>query len=156
MGDYFGRAGHCFDIDNFLWHEPGRCRGSVDNCDGRCCGIVYHEPVALTLTIGQGATSERLEVQLIDRDNTAPDLTLATSVVFRVQLADRSRRAFSTAADPVRSDLRAGFVSHTFTADETFLPGLLVVDVMVTDTDGVRFYPTDASYWEVLVTPKIG
>lgn len=37
-GRYFGIPGHCFDIDGYLWHEPGRCRGGVWNCDGNCCG----------------------------------------------------------------------------------------------------------------------
>jgi hypothetical protein len=37
-GAYFGRAGHCFDIDGNLWHEPGACRGAPDNCSGKCCG----------------------------------------------------------------------------------------------------------------------
>jgi len=33
-----GIPGHCFDADGAEWHEPGRCRGAVVNCDGRCCG----------------------------------------------------------------------------------------------------------------------
>ncbi len=36
---YFGRPGHCFDIDGGWWHEPGTCPGAVMNCDGKCCGV---------------------------------------------------------------------------------------------------------------------
>lgn len=32
-----GVAGHCVSIDGDLWHEPGKCPGSVVNCNGRCC-----------------------------------------------------------------------------------------------------------------------
>ena len=32
-----GIPGHCVDIDGGRWHDPGACRGSVDNCTGRCC-----------------------------------------------------------------------------------------------------------------------
>lgn len=38
MRRYFGQAGHCHDIDGFLWHGPGACSGAPVNCDGKCCG----------------------------------------------------------------------------------------------------------------------
>lgn len=41
---YFGQAGHCVSIDGDLWHEPGRCRGAADNCDGKCCGYETDQP----------------------------------------------------------------------------------------------------------------
>lgn len=36
---YYGIAGHCFDIDGGLWHEPGQCVGAPVNCNGKCCGF---------------------------------------------------------------------------------------------------------------------
>ena len=31
-----GGVGHCFDINNEWWHEPGTCMGPI--CKGECCG----------------------------------------------------------------------------------------------------------------------
>lgn len=39
---YFGVPGHCYDIDNYLWHEPGKCptngRHFTLPNDRPCCG----------------------------------------------------------------------------------------------------------------------
>lgn len=39
--EYFGTPGHCYDIDGFLWHDPGACKDVF--CQGQpgakaCCG----------------------------------------------------------------------------------------------------------------------
>jgi hypothetical protein len=57
---YFGRPGHCYDIDGFLWHSPGECRGAAVNCDGKCCG--YDEPaghLAIGATVGEIVVTHR-------------------------------------------------------------------------------------------------
>lgn len=40
LADYLiptARPGHCVSIDGDWWHDPGTCRGAVDNCDAKCC-----------------------------------------------------------------------------------------------------------------------
>lgn len=50
------QAGHCQDIDGFLLHLPGHCRGAVMNCDGNCCG----PKEKLMLTQSERATYQSL------------------------------------------------------------------------------------------------
>ena len=36
--EYFGIPGHCFDIDGYLWHDPGTCNGVHFTITKPCCG----------------------------------------------------------------------------------------------------------------------
>lgn len=103
------------------------------------------------LTVGD--RGPRLELQLLNRDGTAPDLSVAgAQVECRVMSADRRTQAWVSTAVVVNA--RGGFVAHEWTAAETAKPGLLLVQFRRKDVGNERTWPVDR-YLTVRVNPAL-
>lgn len=102
--------------------------------------------------ITQGDQLPALDVQLLDASGDPVDVSGADSVVFRVQLSDRSRQASVTTATIVNA--RGGFVRHQWLATETNLAGFLLVNVVVVTGGLAQTYPV-GQYLVVQVLPRL-